>query len=108
MSDEFTVQQWEKYEGEGGEDWWKWAVWLEGSDDALDRVEFVEWALHPTFPNPVRRTRDRSTKFRLETGGWGVFHIVARVRLNDGTQVKLLHRLSLHYPDDSQTAPPMR
>jgi len=37
----------EEYEGE---DWWKRAVWIEGRDGALDRIDFVEWALHPAFP----------------------------------------------------------
>jgi transcription initiation factor IIF auxiliary subunit len=45
-------------------------VWIEGSDDALDLVDLVEWTLHPSFPSPVRKIRDRASKFRLETGGW--------------------------------------
>lgn len=100
MPDEYRVEQWEKYEGD---DWWKWAVWIEGQDEALDRVDFVEWTLHPTFPNPVRKLKDRATKFRLETGGWGVFAIHARVQLKDGRQVKLSHYLKLHYPDGTET-----
>jgi transcription initiation factor IIF auxiliary subunit len=99
MPGEFTIQQWERYEGG---DWWTWAVWLEGRDEALDFVEFVEWALHPTFPNPVRRVRDRASKFRLETGGWGVFPIVARVQMKNGEQTKLHHYLELHYPDGTK------
>jgi transcription initiation factor IIF auxiliary subunit len=103
MADEFMIQQWENYEGEEGEDWWKWAVWVEGNDRALDRIDFVEWTLHPTFPNPIRRIYDRSSKFRLDTGGWGVFRIVARVQLKNGQQEKLSHYLKLHYPDGRQT-----
>lgn len=99
MPDEFTIQQWEKYEGE---DWWKWAVWIDGRDEALDRVDFVEWTLHPTFPNPIRKKRDRGSKFRLETGGWGVFQILARIQLKDGPEIKLRHQLELHYPDGTQ------
>jgi transcription initiation factor IIF auxiliary subunit len=100
MPEEFTILQWERYDGE---DWWKWAVWLEGRDEALDRVDFVEWSLHPTFPNPVRKKRDRASKFRLEAGGWGVFQIIARVQLKDGPEIKLRHYLKLHYPDGSPT-----
>ena len=98
---EFTIQQSEKYEGK---DWWRWAVWIEAPDEALDLIDFVEWTLHPTFPNPVRKIGDRATKFRLETAGWGVFQIVARVQTKDGRQTKLLHYLQLHYPD----VPPKR
>ncbi len=100
MPDEYVVEQWEQYEGE---DWWKWAVWIEASDAALDQIEFVEWTLHPTFPNPIRNSTDRSSKFRLETGGWGVFKIHARLQMKDSRQVKLYHYLTLHYPDGRPT-----
>jgi transcription initiation factor IIF auxiliary subunit len=96
MPEEFTIKQWEKYEGEN---WWMWAVWIEGRDEALDLIDFVEWALHRTFPSPVRRIYDRASKFRLETGGWGVFQITARVQMKGGQQTKLRHYLNLHYPD---------
>jgi transcription initiation factor IIF auxiliary subunit len=96
MPQEFTIQQWEKYEGD---DWWKWAVWIEGRDEALDLIDFVEWTLHPSFSNPIRKIYKRKSKFRLETGGWGVFQIVARVQMKDGVQTKLRHYLKLHYPD---------
>ena len=96
MPDVFKIAQSEEYQGD---DWWKWAVWVEAPDEALDRIDYVEWILHATFPDPVRRTRDRESKFRLETGGWGVFQIAARVMKKDGEQIKLRHDLSLHYPD---------
>ena len=99
MPEEFTIQQWEEC---AGDDWWKWAVWIEGRDDALDQIDFVEWILHPSFPNPIRRICDRASKFRLETGGWGVFQIVARVQLKGGKQTKLHHYLKLHNPDGTQ------
>lgn len=100
MLEKFSIQQWEKYEGQ---DWWKWAVWIEAPDEALDSIEFVEWTLHPSFPNPIRKINNRASKFRLETGGWGVFQIVARVQMKDGIQTKLRHYLRLHYPDGKQT-----
>jgi transcription initiation factor IIF auxiliary subunit len=100
MADELAIRQSEKYEGD---DWWKWAVWLEGPDEALNSIEFVEWILHPTFRDPVRRNADRAHKFRLETGGWGAFRIIARVQTRDGKQTKLHHHLKLHYPDGTET-----
>ena len=100
MPDQFEIAQSAKYEGDN---WWTWAVWIEGQDQALNEVECVEWTLHPTFPNPIRKTKDRAKKFRLETGGWGAFQIVARVQLKSGTPIKLRHHLQLHYPDGTQT-----
>jgi transcription initiation factor IIF auxiliary subunit len=99
MSDEFEIQQWEEYQGDN---WWKWAVWIEGSDEALDRIDYVEWTLHPTFPDPIRKVRNRSEKFRIETGGWGVFQIRARVQTKDGSSQKFKHALSLHFPDGKE------
>lgn len=96
MSETLNIQQWETYEGN---DWWQWGVWVEGSEEELDRIDFVEWTLHPTFPNPVRKIYDRESKFRLNTAGWGVFPIWARVQMKNGDQKKLGHYLNLHYPD---------
>ena len=100
MGYEFQIQQSEKYVGD---DWWKWALWIEGPDEALDQIAFVEWVLHPTFPDPIRKVSNRSTNFRLETGGWGVFQIVARIQFKDKQQIKLRHFLQLHYPDGTVT-----
>ena len=101
MSTEFEIRQSEEYEGD---DWWTWAVWVDGSDEALDRIDYVEWTLHPTFPDPIRKVRDRTQKFRLATGGWGEFQIRARVEIKNGDPVTLRHNLSLHYPDGRKTS----
>jgi transcription initiation factor IIF auxiliary subunit len=100
MSGDFVIQQWEKYDGDN---WWKWAVWIEGRDEDLDRVDFVEWSLHPTFSRPVREIRDRGSRFRLETAGWGGFQILALVQTKDGEQIKLRHQLVLYYPAGVKT-----
>jgi transcription initiation factor IIF auxiliary subunit len=99
MSTQYEIRQWENYEGNK---WWNWAVWIEGTEEALNEVAFVEWILHPTFPNPVRVSKDRLQKFRLETGGWGVFPIHARISTKDGRSEKLSHHLQLHYEDGKE------
>lgn len=97
------LEQSEKYQGNGRDDhWWDWSVWLEGPDADLDQIEYVEYTLHPTFPKPVRRISDRQSKFKLSTGGWGVFTIHARAVRKDGSVVTLSHDLSLHYPTGEQ------
>ncbi len=100
MSTPFSIQQWESYEGDN---WWKWAVWLDGPPQDLDNVESVEWKLHPTFPNPIRRTMDRTNMFRIETAGWGVFPIRATVNMKNGPAYTLTHNLKLHYEDGTET-----
>ena len=89
------IEQSEAYEGN---DWWSWSVWLDGPKRDLDDVDFVEYTLHPTFRDPVRTVRTRHNKFKLETEGWGVFPIYARVSTKDKEVIRLKHQLKLTYP----------
>lgn len=89
------IRQGFKYEGD---DWWRWWLWVEGPDDELDEIDRVVYTLHPTFPQPVRTVRDRSSKFRLETAGWGVFTIYIRIVHKDRSETLLDHDLELWYP----------
>ena len=84
-------------------DYWKWWIWIEGSDNDLDQIDHVVYKLHPSFPEPVRTCKDRASKFRLETAGWGVFSIHAKVVTKDGKAFKLKHELELNYPDGTPT-----
>lgn len=84
-------------------DWWEWSVWIDGPADLLDSVDHVVYKLHNTFRNPVREVSDRSSKFRLETAGWGVFTIGVIVNYKDGRQEHLEHDLVLEYPDGTPT-----
>src|SRR5262245_25262815 len=91
------LDQDEQYDGDESGDWWRWSVWLEGPDAELDMVKEVIYTLHSTFRNPVRRIKDRNTKFRLSTAGWGVFRIFAEVRFRspDYEELYLYHDLQL-------------
>jgi transcription initiation factor IIF auxiliary subunit len=86
-----------------GDDYWKWWVWIEGSPEELDHVDYVMYTLHPTFPNPVRTVRDRASKFRLDTAGWGIFRLYAMAAHKDGTRTHLDHELKLLYPNGTST-----
>jgi transcription initiation factor IIF auxiliary subunit len=94
------LKQGSKY---AGNDWWQWSVELDGPSKELDSVHYVVYTLHPTFPNPVRRIRDRETNFRLEAAGWGEFEIRAEVVLQDGAKQILKHDLELRYEDGTRT-----
>ena len=86
-----------------GNDWWAWWIWIEGADEDLDRIDHVIYTLHHTFPNPVRTVRDRPSKFRLSTAGWGVFRIYAKIVDKKGESFNLHHDLILNYPDGTST-----
>ena len=77
------------------EGWWDWAVWLDGSPNELNQVDYVEYVLHPTFPNPVKKVNDRGTNFRLQARGWGEFNIKVRLHLDDDEVIMLEHWLEL-------------
>ncbi|HEY0378673.1 MAG TPA: pYEATS domain-containing protein [Pyrinomonadaceae bacterium] len=86
-----------------GNEWWKWSVWVEGDTADLKRIKYVEYTLHPTFPEPVQRVENPSSKFRLDSSGWGEFTIRAQVVTKDGEKKNLRHHLELMYPSSEET-----
>ena len=94
----FAVAQSQKYEREN---WWKWSLWIEGSDEDLDRIDSVTYRLHSTFPEPIRTVRDRASKFQLRCSGWGIFLIPVEVRLKTGEKIALRHQLQFSIPRDA-------
>ncbi len=96
----FQIAQSYQYKGD---DWWDWSVWIEGPEDELDKVEFVQYTLHHTFRKPVRRVDERKNKFRLDTGGWGTFTIYAKVVRRAQAEERLEHELKLFYPSGEAT-----
>ncbi len=96
----YKIAQDYKYKGD---DWWEWSVWIDASEAELNKIKFVEYTLHPTFVKPVRIIKDRETKFRLETAGWGVFTVYAQAVLQDGRKIDMQHELELFYDDGTPT-----
>jgi transcription initiation factor IIF auxiliary subunit len=93
------VAQNQKYEREN---WWKWSLWIEGSDKDLDQIESVTYTLHPTFPQPIRTETDPASKFQLRCSGWGIFRIPVKVRLKNGETIELDHQLQFAIPRNVQ------
>jgi transcription initiation factor IIF auxiliary subunit len=89
------IEQSQNYQGD---DWWSWSVWLDGSEDELDKVAKVEYTLHPTFSKPVRTVENRGDRFKLSSEGWGGFLVYATVFNKDGSARHLQHQLRLYYP----------
>jgi hypothetical protein len=85
------------------DNWWKWAVWIEASEQKLKQIEYVEYILHSSFAEPVRRITNRTSKFRLSSFGWGEFTIRAVVVTKNGEKTNLRHRLELSYPSKQVT-----
>lgn len=86
---------------------WDWTVFIKAVPEVLERIECVEYTLHPTFPNPVRRQcalGDRRFPFALTTNGWGTFEIGIKIVLKDEGQRTLRHMLVFAAPP---VQPPM-
>ena len=92
-----NIQQTSKY---CGDDRWEWSVRLKGPKKDLDEVDRVIYQLHPTFSRPVVEIDSRESDFRLDSSGWGVFRLYAKVIFKDERPpLKLHHDLKLKYPN---------
>jgi transcription initiation factor IIF auxiliary subunit len=85
-----------------GKDRWEWSVWIDGPAERLDEIAYVEYILHPTFTQPIRRVEDRGSQFRLNGRGWGEFMIHANVATHTGEIQRLDHWLKL--TDENRSA----
>jgi transcription initiation factor IIF auxiliary subunit len=65
-----------------------WCVFLDGTRKQIDEIKQIEYTLHPSFPDPVRVVQDPTHCFVLQSQGWGVFEIRARIMLKNGTLVR--------------------
>ncbi len=86
------------------EDWWSWKVWVDGTDEALDRINSVRYLLHPTFKKPIRVVDDRQSRFQLSERGWGEFAITARVSTRTGETFSLEHWIEFKQPGEAITS----
>ncbi len=82
------------YVGKRGKtDWWEWTAFVEGTNSELDKIDYVEYHLHPSFQNPIRRRKRREDGFALKSKGWGVFQLQAKVVYKDTNRRKVLKHL---------------
>jgi len=79
----------------GSYEYYEWRLFLDEPPEVLDRVDRVEYRLHPTFPNPVRTIDDRASRFELVSAGWGEFTVLITVYMRDGSQLDTEHRVQL-------------
>ena len=82
--------------------WYQWKIFVDETVEVLDTIESVDYLLHPTFPNPLRTEKDRTTKFAHETAGWGTFLIYVTIHYKDGKEEEvtyLLNFLDKPYPE---------
>ena len=76
-------------------DYYKWRIFVDEQDDVLDQIAQVRYLLHETFPDPARVSRNRESKFALESAGWGSFTVFITVKFKDGTEKETEYYLDL-------------
>src|SRR5665213_2513390 len=84
-----------------GRGYWRWWSWIDADDAELDEVRDVAWLLHPSFKTTRVVVKDRSSRFRLDSGGWGTFLLRAQITMRDGQKKTIQRYLRLEYPDDA-------
>ncbi len=79
----------------GDTDWWSWTVYIDDlTQGELDSIKYVEYYLHPSFKNPIKRSRSSRDNFSITAKGWGTFEIKARVKYkNKKPDIVLTHLL---------------
>ncbi len=77
-----------------GDNRWNWTIFIEADPDTLQQIECVEYVLHETFSNPVRRVcNEPYDNFAYSTNGWGTFTVKVYIEFKDGRIETLEHPL---------------
>ncbi len=103
----FVLQNSATYLGtQGGTNYWSWTAYLEArNSEDFDTIDHVEYRLHPTFKNPIRRVRNPANGFALTTKGWGTFKLTAVVRFADPKKDPEVLEHELEFPAPPEVWP---
>jgi transcription initiation factor IIF auxiliary subunit len=73
---------------------WDWTIFVDADPDTLRQIDCVEYTLHPTFPDPVRKVCGQpETKFAFSTNGWGTFTVKVKIQYKNGRIENVEHQL---------------
>jgi hypothetical protein len=65
---------------------------IQANNDVLDRIEYVKYSLHSSYPNSVQTTTDRTNHFQLKELAWGEFNLKAIVKIKEQKEIINLTR----------------
>jgi transcription initiation factor IIF auxiliary subunit len=88
-----------------GNNRYDWTVFVKEDKATLNEIKCVEYTLHPTFPNPVRRVCKAEDGFALRENGWGEFTILIKVEWQDKHVTQQAYSLDLHSPELGTASP---
>jgi hypothetical protein len=70
---------------EGGKLFRNVRIFLEGSDSDLDKIDSVQYELHPTFRERYQVSSNRRKNFELRIWTYGYFGIKAKLIMKDNS-----------------------
>lgn len=76
-------------------DWYDWCVFVDEDLQIVNNISSVQYTLHPTFPDPIKKVENNDNCFALIGSGWGGFRIKIKVNMKDGAIVNSEHFLIL-------------
>ena len=69
---------------------------IQAPDEVLNRIEYVKYYLHPTYPNKVQVVNDRKSHFKLKELAWGETNLKAEVKIEKQDEpIKLSRYINL-------------
>lgn len=76
---------------------YSWTVFMVGEESVLQNIDYVQYNLHPSFPNPVQvvRARGGTCAFAFSSTSWGEFNVHVKIRFKDGNETSFDHWLNL-------------
>lgn len=74
-------------------DVYRWRLKIVASPEILDKIDYVRYQLHETFPRPIQIIRSREKSFPIVGQAWGIFPVPIEIHFKDGTVAKGIHDL---------------
>ncbi len=87
----YALRNTSEYLGKKGDThWWAWTAFIDATEgDNINDIKYVEYQLHSSFKNPIKKSRKASDNFAITLNGWGTFVLRARIVFKD-PQIKTL------------------
>ncbi len=73
----------------------KWTLYVFADKSILNKIEYVEYTLHPTFPQAIQRKYNREQYFLFEGSGSTAFEVRVRVHFDNNSDKYLTYMLQL-------------
>jgi transcription initiation factor IIF auxiliary subunit len=81
--------------------WYRFRIFIKDPDPTvIENINYVEYHLHPSFANPIRRVGQERSKsnFFLEIDGISAFGLNIFIRFKDDKEEEQFYHLNLNKP----------